>query len=253
MIPSRALTFEPWTLFLLAALFVAGIFPFGGLDAEGVVGDVGPVTVTATPTVGLTDGQALAIHAEAKPGTQIFSMTAHLCRPNQKTGDTMFGFLGPACTNVPVGQSDTGAITVLGGDGAADLSFKVGTGTTSWMNYNGAPYTITCGEGNPCDLIVRVEVTGATEYFRAPLCFGGGCPPEPGSGSAPSPAPAAQGGQDAPGAASAGGDTASSGAGSGSSQGGGANAAAPASAAAASAGAVDKRGTGASTSSSNPS
>jgi len=174
----RIYTIVRWSLFAVAVLLVSGVSPFAGHTAEALVGTAGPIKLTVAPVTNLSDGSDVTIHAEAQPGTSIYSVTGHLCLPGEHTGDFFFGFLGPACTDKPVGQSDVEKITVLGGDSSADLTFKVGTGTTNWMNDRGYPYTITCDDTHPCDLVIRVEITNSTVYFRAPLCFGAACPPD---------------------------------------------------------------------------
>jgi hypothetical protein len=179
-----------WSMLAVAALFVAGIFPFSSGGARGLTGDTGPITVTVAPAAALADGQAVNVHAKSNdPAVGIFSLTAHLCQTDKVTGDLSFSFARPVCTNTPLGQSDVEQLVTVAGAAQADLQFKVGTGTVDWLTPTGYPGSLTCAPGNPCDLVIRAEITGSTVYFRAPLCFGADCPADA-DPNAPAVAPA---------------------------------------------------------------
>jgi hypothetical protein len=187
----------------LAALFavvgiatgVAGCWASSAAPAGAVVtGDAGPVTVTVSPTSGLTDGEPVSVHVTAPDGVVIYEIAAHMCLPDSAVNATInFSFVGDFCSNAPVGTSDTERVASFpDGVRSGDLDgFKVGVGSTLWVSDLGKPHFLTCGPGNPCDLVVQVQITNDTVFLDAPLCFGGSCPPE--AGSQPSPAPAASG------------------------------------------------------------
>jgi hypothetical protein len=48
-----------------------------------------------------------------------------------------------------------------------------------WIDERGFPHSFKCGPGAPCNLVVRVQVTGDTVFANVPICFGFGCPAEP--------------------------------------------------------------------------
>jgi hypothetical protein len=165
-----------WTLLIFAALFVGGIFPFSSPPAQGQVdGVAGTLTITASPIANLSDGATVNVHADVKD-MALYSLTAHVCVPGKVTGDHAFDFSGPFCPNVAIGSGDLDKQVVLPGATSADLSIKVGVGTVDWHNSLGYPYSLACGPGAPCDLVVKAEITNSTAYYQIPLCFGTDCP-----------------------------------------------------------------------------
>jgi hypothetical protein len=162
-----------WAFLLAATLFVAGVFPFTTHPANGQA--QGALVIAAAPIANLSDGAVVKVHAEST-GLTIYSLSAHVCMPGKVNGDHAFDFAGPFCVSVPIGQGEVEKVVSFPGVNAADLEMKVGTGSVEWHNTIGYPYSLTCGPGNPCDLVVRAEITNATAYFQVPLCFGTGCP-----------------------------------------------------------------------------
>lgn len=200
-----------WGVLIGATLVAVGAVPIVINGAEGMTGESGPITFSVVPAVGLTDGQVVDVHAGSTDGgVVIFSITAHLCATDKVTGDRSFSFAGVACTNVPVGQSDVEQTNVTGGTASADLQFKVGAGRATWLSSTGYDGSIACGPGQPCDLVIRAEITNGTVYYKQPLCFGTGCAADP---SAPAPAPPAAGNAGGGAAATADASDASSGSG----------------------------------------
>ena len=172
----RVVSVASWAFLVFAAMFVGGLYPFSSLPAQGQVDGVsGSITITASPITDLVDGSVVNVHVEAKD-TQIYSLTAHTCMPGKVTGDHAFDFAGPFCPNVPIGSGDLAAQVALPGATSADLAVKVGAGHVDWHNGLGFPYSITCGPGTPCDLVIRAEITNSTAYYQIPLCYGSGCP-----------------------------------------------------------------------------
>jgi hypothetical protein len=206
------LTVLRWTFLIGAALFVAGVPPFASHDANGLTTLSGPLIVTVTPAVNLSDGQAVGIHAEAATGTVIYSITAHTCIPGKVTGDHSFGFTGQYCPNVPIGSGEVEKLVTFPGATSADMQYTVGTGAVTWYNESGFQYAITCDASHPCDLVLKIEITDGTQYVRVPLCYGTSCPADvppggSGSGDAPGGAGAAAGAVGAAGSANANGTT----------------------------------------------
>lgn len=179
-----------WAIMVVAALFVAGAFPFSSSGADGLTGTSGPITVTVTSDAG---GLA-SVHAVAPDGVVIYSLTGHICMPGKVNGDHTFDFAGPFCSSVPVGQSDVEKIQAFPGVSAADLQFQLGTGTANWIDGRGFPRTLTCDPTNPCDLAIRFEITNSTAYFTAPFTWGTPLTEPPPAAPAPSAPLAADGG-----------------------------------------------------------
>jgi hypothetical protein len=167
-------------------IVLGGTASFAG-GAGAANGSVGAISVRASPTSRVGDGQVVSIHVEAKPGTAIYQVSAHLCTagPDIRTSFD-FGFQGRRCTNDAVGTGDIEKSAEYGsGVAAADLdSFRLGAGRVRWVNELGYPNTLHCGPGHPCDLVVRIQITDDTIFFNAPLCYGATCPPE-GTGASP--------------------------------------------------------------------
>jgi hypothetical protein len=190
------------TVLVLAVMACLFLLMGGAPEHAGAVsGNAGPVSITVTPTSQLQDGQVVQIHAEAPAGTVIYELKAHLCVPNGRiTTNFQFGFQGQQCSNLAVGSGDVEQIVSSGeGTQSADLTFRVGEGSAHWVNDLNYDQTITCGVDQPCDLVVRAQITDDTVFFTAPLCYGAACTPESGPPPATNP-PAASGAPPAAGA-----------------------------------------------------
>jgi hypothetical protein len=182
----------------LAAVFAA-VDAVPGVTATG---HAGPATVTVTPTSGLTDGQAITIHAEVPAGTELFEVRAHICTPGTGAvlfpGDVYdFGYQSAYCSKAKPGNGDNETAHAFPrGTTAGDLTFKAGVGTMSWDDEDPttpAHHDVTCGPGSNCELVVQLQITDTSVYYATPLCYGAGCPADP---SAPptTAAPASAGG-----------------------------------------------------------
>lgn len=159
----------------MAFFFLAG-GPSSGPRAQAVGGNAGPVTVTVEKTA---DGQGITARAEAPAGVLIYEIVAHTCITGSNVRTTSdFGFQGRKCTNAPVGGGDVEQLVELpNGAGAAEIPyFRIGTGTTRWVNSRGYDQAITCGPGQPCDVVIQLQVTDGTVYYPATLCFDAVCP-----------------------------------------------------------------------------
>ncbi len=146
-------------------------------------------TMTATPVDGLVAGQNVGYRIQTSGTTKLFGVAAHLCRTGL-TGynDSNFGYADASadrCVNSAPGQIVSGGLTAgttyeqsTPFTGAEDdsgvINFTVGTGTVQWVNdLGGGPYTLTCDATHPCDLVVKVSLTGspATTFFTQTLTF----------------------------------------------------------------------------------
>jgi hypothetical protein len=193
------------TIPAIVAVAAAVTLGAGAGSAGAVTGHAGRIAVSVTPTSRVTDGEAVAIHAEAPAGIVIYQISAHLCLPGPNVRTNFdFGFQGQRCSNKALGRGDVEQ-TVEFADGvkAGSLdSFKVGEGSLLWVDELGYPKTISCGPGHPCDLVVRVQITDNTVFFTTPLCYGPTCPADtsstptttqPGGSSGPGSGPGGSG------------------------------------------------------------
>jgi hypothetical protein len=176
-------------LLLVAALAILSTAP----PASSADGTAGPVQVSVNPTSGLTDGQVVAIHAQASPGSDLFEIRTHLCRGGAVFENTVdFAFDGPNCSPSPMSaNADHETILAIrpGTGGTGNSTFRVGVGTgLPWTDVLGATHTLTCGPSDPCDLVVQLQVPETTVFYAVPLCFGA-CPTASGEPPAVSPPP----------------------------------------------------------------
>ncbi len=171
-----------WELARLAtiAVGVALAFGFGANGAASALeGTAGPVTVSVTRPDG---GPAVNVKADAPGNVQIYEIAVHLCTHGANVRNSYdFGYQGSACTNTAIGGGDAEKVASFanGVQSATLRSFKLGVGTVQWVNELGYPYELTCGPGQPCDLVVRLQITDATVFFTAPMCFDATCPADP--------------------------------------------------------------------------
>jgi hypothetical protein len=150
--------------------------------ARSYVGSIPPaIDVQAAPTVGLTDGQAVAVHIEAKDGSAIFDVQAHLCQAGAGVKNGFeFDLDGPYCSPNQVSPAADSAVEQKVSGSSADITFHVGEGTGApWNETDGGTHSLTCGPGAPCDLVLQVAVSGQNLFHAIPLCYGDGCGPEP--------------------------------------------------------------------------
>lgn len=158
---------------LLAAVVFAAVMLGAPARAGAVTGKVGAVTVSVSPTSNPADGTPVVVEAQANEG-DLFEIAVHLCRHGVEISNTFdFSFAGEFCTPNPVsGNSDAEtSVKIPPGSGArGSVTFRVGAGTSPpWTDLSGASHTLTCGNGSLCDIVVQLQVTGATRFFTAPL------------------------------------------------------------------------------------
>lgn len=164
-------------VFIGAAVFF--LFAGGsssGPTADAADGTAGPVSISVVKS---EDGSGAVIHAEATDGVLIYEIAAHLCLTGSNVRTVFdFNFQGTKCTSVPVGDSDVEQIVSYpDGSPTADIPyFRLGTGTVLWRNSRGGERMITCGPGQPCDVVVQVQITDGSVRFPATVCFDLFCP-----------------------------------------------------------------------------
>jgi hypothetical protein len=132
-----------------------------------------PAAITISQTNGLHDGQPVTVHVAANPGSAIFSVEAKMCRPDQTVTVTAeFLYSQGWCAKDPVSpgaDNDVQSVTPPPNT-SADLTFKVGVGTTTWTADSG-PVSLTCAAGHPCRLVLELEVPNKTLFYTVPLTF----------------------------------------------------------------------------------
>jgi hypothetical protein len=155
------------------------------------------VTLTATPVVGLTNGQAVTFTVHTAGGTTLVgNITAHICIHGSTTyGPSNFGYSDSSasrCVYQPgiVSGGLTGADyekvypPYAGSETTSGpLTFKAGTGTVTWGNALGfGPFTLTASATSEADLVIQVNLSGddtPTTYFIQPLTFASATPGAP--------------------------------------------------------------------------
>jgi hypothetical protein len=164
-------------LLLAVLLAIAAVVVGPSGSARALSDSVGPINVTISPTDGLTDGQAISIHATATSGT-MSEIRAHICDPAFAAHPNLFnfGFGGTLCSSVAPGTGDSETIQVLANTTSGDLTFKAGIGTATFTDeLFGDQHNLTCDSGHGCDLVVQFQsnVLPGTYYFIAPLTYAG--------------------------------------------------------------------------------
>ncbi len=126
-------------------------------------------TMTATPTAGLTDGQAVTINVKATAGNSVYQGRAAVCRAGV-TYQTSTGVLydadaqpnGPNCALAPISSSadsavvDNNMFTSASSPEGDTLTLHVGVGVVDWTDNTGTARSLTCDPSDPCDLLVEL-------------------------------------------------------------------------------------------------
>jgi hypothetical protein len=143
-----------------AAALIPASSPEAGAAASGIV-------VSATPTTGVLDGDAIAIRVTAGAGQRInFGSRARICRdgPVYDTSDDLLPFGKGDCPNAGLSSSATpgGAASLdpLPDGSAAIGTLRVGTGRVEWGPASDpTKFSLTCDTANPCRLVVDVQTS----------------------------------------------------------------------------------------------
>jgi hypothetical protein len=195
MILISAVRKMPGVMIALVAIAAVMVISQPARSYSGNIGYL--IKVEATPTVGLTDGQAVAVHVDGNGGLPMYDLQAHLCQAGAGVKNGFeFDLDGPYCSPSKVSPAADAAVEQKVSGSSADLTFHVGVGTGApWNETDGGVHTLTCGPGAPCDLVLQVAINGTNVYHAIPLCFGDGCGPEPTASSAPAGSSTGDGGQ----------------------------------------------------------
>ncbi len=134
-----------------------------------------PVNISLSSTKNLTDGQAIAIHVTPAKGSQIFGYEVRLCAPNAKfvVEYDFYPDQTGNCILQPL-SSDSDAHAQVKENPpytSADLTFRVGEGTSSYTDVYGQKVSITCGKDHPCQLVLLLQVPYGFGFATFPLSF----------------------------------------------------------------------------------
>jgi hypothetical protein len=170
---------------VVAALAVAFALPAGAVTGPN---PAGPVTLSySTPTTGLVAGVTPATETystSATAGTLNGAVISHICAHGANISNTTdFGYQGSFCVKqagiasggLTVG-SDYQTQTVFSGTpSSGPLNFHVGEGTVTWIDDLSGVHTLTCGPGNPCDVVTEVNYSNspAQSFFTQEMDFAG--------------------------------------------------------------------------------
>jgi len=134
-----------------------------------------PLTVKASDTSGLKDGDKVSFHIVPTASSQVFGVSVRLCE-----GAATFPALDdfePATAGKCIGHAlspNSDLLVESGGSPpyqALDAEFRVGVGTDSFQMTDGTPVTITCGPENPCQLVLLLQVPNAFGFQTYPVTY----------------------------------------------------------------------------------
>jgi len=162
----------------------------------------------STATDGLNGGDSVQFTVTASNGLGLFGVEAHLCKtgfaPSSYT-TTNYGYTGSGgnrCVKeftpggvqpaVPSGglqpyvapstlnRSGVYRLDPVAFNGASQttptFTLDVATGSVTWVNASGFNFSMDCGPGHPCDLVIKVDTndqTTPTAYFVETLNYAG--------------------------------------------------------------------------------
>jgi hypothetical protein len=166
------------TLGILFAL-VAYLFSITTLSPAGAETASIPVTVTASSTVGLVDGQAITVTVTAG-SSPIYGIEARQCSSTAGSIDYTADFsptVSGKCTPTALGSAGADVyktVTAVDPFTTATLQFKVGKGSSGSFNLqSGGTSTVQCDETNACKLTLLLQVQGGTVFQSFPLGWDG--------------------------------------------------------------------------------
>jgi hypothetical protein len=121
-----------------------------------------PAIISVSSTSNLTDGQAIAIHVTPKKGSSMYGFEARICAPDavMKVEYDFYPDQTGFCVLYPLSK-DSDAHVVSQAQppySVADMTFRVGVGTSDYTDVHGRHVTITCGPGHPCQLVLLLQV-----------------------------------------------------------------------------------------------
>ena len=158
---------------------VAYVLSIATLNPAGAETTSVPVNVTASPTVGLVDGQAINVTVTSG-SSLIYGIEARQCSATAGPIDYTADFsptVSGKCTPTALGSAGADAyktVTAVAPFSSATLSFKVGKGSSGSFNLqSGGTSTVQCDETHACKLTLLLQVQGGTVFQSFPIGWDG--------------------------------------------------------------------------------
>ena len=128
-------------------------------------------------TQGLRDGDPISIRVTPPSGSdsQIFGFDARVCSADVpiKNMYDYFPTVSGYCALNPLSSSSDAHLQVAGTPPyqSVDMTFRAGTGTSSFSTDYGKATNITCDRDHPCDLVLWIQVPYGFVFEHFPLTF----------------------------------------------------------------------------------
>ena len=175
------------TLGILFAL-MAYLFSITTLSPAGAETASIPVTVTASPTVGLVDGQAITVTVTAG-SSPIYGVEARQCWAAGSIDYTadFSPTVSGKCAATALGSAGADvfqSVTTIAPHSSASLTFKVGKGSSTFTLQSGVGTAVVCNGINDCKLTLLLQVAGGTVFKSIPFGWTDSPPATPGQPTA---------------------------------------------------------------------
>jgi len=134
-----------------------------------------PLTVSVPPLSGVHDGQEIPIKVLSQPGSSAYGFDAFLCKGG--TSYTTDADVRPTetgkCVSKPLSANSDRYKEVAAAPPyqRVEGSFRVGVGTDTFKSMVGDA-TVTCGPGNPCTLVLKVQFPNGYGFLQYPIVYG---------------------------------------------------------------------------------
>ena len=175
------------TLGILFAL-MAYLFSITTLSPAGAETASIPVTVTASSTVGLVDGQAITVTVTAG-SSPIYGVEARQCWAAGSIDYTadFSPTVSGKCAATALGSAGADvfqSVTTIAPHSSASLTFKVGKGSSTFTLQSGVGTAVVCNGINDCKLTLLLQVAGGTVFKSIPFGWTDSPPATPGQPTA---------------------------------------------------------------------
>jgi hypothetical protein len=134
-----------------------------------------PLTVQVSNTDGLSNGATVSIHVSPDSGSQMFGVDARLCAGNVAiVNDGMFlPTVGGNCIVDPFTADSDSKVSIAATPPyqGTDLTFRVGTGTTTYRTQTGASSSVTCDAAHPCQIALKMQYPNGFGFQGIPVTF----------------------------------------------------------------------------------
>jgi hypothetical protein len=108
-------------------------------------------------------------------GSNIYGYEARLCAPNAKflVEYDFYPTQTGNCVLQPLSADSDAHVYVKENPPytSADLTFRVGEGTSTYTDQNGKNVSITCGHDHPCQLVLLLQVPYGFGFATFPLSY----------------------------------------------------------------------------------